>query len=151
MENKSEINKMISVIIPVYNAEDYLQECLDSIRKQSLTNIEIICIDDGSTDGSVSVIKNVMKEDFRIQLIEQTNQGAGTARNNGLKNATGKYVAFLDADDFFYDIDALWKMIEQCEKKDFLVCGSFSKKKEKSTISDLNFWGENRNMLSKKL
>ena len=101
MEIKSEIKKIISIIIPVYNAENYLQECLDSIRKQSLTNLEIICIDDGSTDNSVSVIKNVMKKDFRIQLIEQTNQGAGIARNNGLKNATGKYVAFLDADDFF--------------------------------------------------
>lgn len=148
MEIKSEINKIISIIIPVYNAENYLQECLDSIRKQSLTNLEIICIDDGSTDNSVSVIKNVMKKDFRIQLIEQTNQGAGIARNNGLKNATGKYVAFLDADDFFYDVDALWKMIEQCEEREVLVCGSFSKKIEKNVISDLNFWGENRNMLS---
>ena len=128
MEIKSEIKKIISIIIPVYNAENYLQECLDSIRKQSLTNLEIICIDDGSTDNSVSVIKNVMKKDFRIQLIEQTNQGAGIARNNGLKNATGKYVAFLDADDFFYDVDALWKMIEQCEEREVLVCGSFSKK-----------------------
>lgn len=92
-----------SVIIPVYNAENYLRECLDSIVNQTLTDIEIICVDDGSSDGSSDIIKEYVSRDERIKFISQDNLSAGVARNNGLKIATGEYVHFLDADDLLYD------------------------------------------------
>ena len=89
----------VSIIIPVYNAEKYLHECLESICSQTYNNIEILCVDDGSTDMSAETIKTFQKEDKRIVLIQQTNQYAGVARNNGFDAAKGEYVVFLDADD----------------------------------------------------
>lgn len=91
----------ISVIIPVYNAEKYLIQCLDSICNQSLQDIEIICVDDGSTDTSYAILLEYQKKDTRIQIYQQTNQYAGAARNHGMRHATGKYLLFLDADDYF--------------------------------------------------
>ena len=91
----------VSVIVPVYNAEAHLKECLESICGQTLENIEIICVDDGSTDGSAEIIRHMAASDVRITLIQQNNAGAGAARNNGLRNARGRYLSFLDADDFF--------------------------------------------------
>lgn len=90
----------VSVIIPVYNVEKYLEECLDSIINQTLKEIEIICIDDGSTDSSLNVLENYKKKDKRIIVLQQQNLGAGAARNKGLDLARGKYLSFLDADDF---------------------------------------------------
>ncbi len=92
-------NIKISVIIPVYNAEKYLRECLDSIVKQTLQEIEIICIDDGSTDNSLAVLREYERKDERLKIIEQANSGAGVARNAGMKAARGEYLAFMDADD----------------------------------------------------
>lgn len=94
-------NIKISVIIPVYNVEKYLEECLESIVHQSLKEIEIICVDDGSTDGSVDILKRYACEDKRFILRRQKNQGGGAARNLGLACASGEYVVFLDSDDFF--------------------------------------------------
>ena len=91
----------VSVIIPVYNVEPYLKQCMDSVVGQTLKDIEIICVDDGSTDGSLDILKEYATEDSRIQIIEQKNAGAGAARNNGMRHATGKYLSFLDSDDFF--------------------------------------------------
>lgn len=91
----------VSVVIPVYNVEPYLHECLDSLIGQSMQEIEIICVDDGSTDKSVEIIEAYIKRDSRVKLIRQQNQYAGVARNNGLAVATGEYVIFLDSDDFF--------------------------------------------------
>lgn len=122
--------KKISVIIPVYNCEKYIEECLDSVLKQTLSEIEIICIDDGSVDSSIEKIQKYVLSDERIILLRQENQGQGIARNNGLKHATGKYVAFLDADDFYLDEDALEKMYLLCEEKKVSVCGSFRKNLE---------------------
>lgn len=93
----------VSVIIPVYNVEEYLRECLDSVANQTLKDIEIICIDDGSTDSSLGILKFYAKLDRRIIVCSQENQGAGAARNKGLKIATGKYIAFMDPDDFYPD------------------------------------------------
>lgn len=89
----------VSVIIPVYNAEKYLNESLDSILAQTLTDIEIICVDDGSTDSSSAILEQYAKEDGRITVLQQNNKGAGAARNLGMKCATGKYFYFFDADD----------------------------------------------------
>lgn len=91
----------VSVIIPVYNVEPYLKQCMDSVVGQTLKDIEIICVDDGSTDNSLDILREYAAEDSRIQIIEQKNAGAGAARNNGMRYATGKYLSFLDSDDFF--------------------------------------------------
>ena len=91
----------VSVIVPVYNTEKYLNQCVDSLLNQTLKNVEFIFVDDGSTDRSVEIIEEYQRKDDRIRLIKQKNQYAGVARNNGMKVATGKYIIFLDSDDFF--------------------------------------------------
>jgi len=91
----------VSVIIPVYNVEDYLPQCLDSVLGQTLKDIEVICVDDGSTDKSPEILKEYADKDSRVLVIHQENQFAGAARNKGLEIAKGEYLSFLDADDFF--------------------------------------------------
>lgn len=91
---------MISIIVPVYNTEKYLSQCLESITNQSYKNIEIILINDGSTDRSGEICRIWSKKDSRIILIEQENQGQGNARNKGIKIASGKYLLFVDSDDY---------------------------------------------------
>lgn len=93
--------KSISIIIPVYNAEQYIKTCLDSILKQTFCDYELILVDDGSTDGTFGILQAYAKEDSRIIILNQKNQFAGVARNKGMERAQGKYVLFLDADDFF--------------------------------------------------
>ncbi len=108
-ENKKENKKgnrkedviKVSVIIPVYNAEKYLAQCLDSVAGQTLKELEIILVNDGSTDGSLRLMQSYQKKDARIQIVDQNNQGPAMARNAGLGLAKGEYLAFLDADDFF--------------------------------------------------
>jgi glycosyltransferase involved in cell wall biosynthesis len=90
----------ISVIIPVYNAEKFLSRCLESIISQDYKNLEIICVDDGSTDESLNLINYYANKDSRIKIISQFNQGAAQARNKGIKQATGDYISFIDADDY---------------------------------------------------
>lgn len=91
---------VVSVILPVYNVAPYLDKCLNSIEQQTLRKIEIICVDDGSTDESFKIIKRHQNQDHRIRIVAQENRGAGTARNVGMKLARGKYLSFLDADDW---------------------------------------------------
>lgn len=93
-------NVKISIIIPVYNIQNYIARCLDSILGQTLTEFEVICVNDGSIDNSVEVIKRYMDLDSRIKLINQKNAGPGAARNNGIRNAKGDYIGFVDGDDF---------------------------------------------------
>ncbi|HBC93036.1 MAG TPA: hypothetical protein DCZ10_09095, partial [Pelotomaculum sp.] len=90
-------NPLVSVIIPVYNAEKYLEECVSSVRNQTLRNIEIILVDDGSTDNSLNIIYEYAKQDSRIKVLCQKQKFAGVARNNGLDQAHGDYVIFLDS------------------------------------------------------
>ncbi len=90
----------ISIILPIYNVESYLEECLESLRSQSLSGIEIICVNDGSTDNSKNILKKYVESDSRIKLINQDNSGQGIARNNGIKIATGEYIGFVDPDDW---------------------------------------------------
>ena len=98
----------VSVIIPVFNVEKYINECVESVVNQTLTDIEIICIDDGSTDNSLNLLKQI--PDPRIKIISQENKGLAAARNEGIKHATGEYIAFLDADDFlnYHALDKLY-------------------------------------------
>ena len=91
----------VSVIIPVYNAAKCLEQCIRSVMNQTLRGIEIICVDDGSSDASLEILRRLAQEDARIRVLEQPNQGAGAARNRGLSIAEGEYLSFLDADDFF--------------------------------------------------
>ena len=93
-------NPKVSVIVPCYNCEKYLQKCLDSVDNQSFTDFEVICIDDGSTDKSINVLQKFQEKDSRFTIITQKNQGQSKARNVALAKATGNYICFLDADDY---------------------------------------------------
>lgn len=95
------MNPKVSIIIPVYNAANYIRNTLDSVAGQTYKNLEIICVDDGSTDDSLSILEKYSKADSRISIIRQKNKYAGIARNNGLAHASGDYVMFLDSDDIF--------------------------------------------------
>lgn len=90
----------ISVIVPIYNSEKYLRPCIESILNQTLSEIEIILINDGSTDSSLDICREYASKDSRIRIIEQSNQGVGAARNSGLENAKGEYIGFVDSDDY---------------------------------------------------
>lgn len=114
-------NPKVSVIIPVYNAEKYLVKCLNSVVNQTLKDTEIICVDDGSTDKSLEILNDYAKKDSRFKIIRQQNLFAGAARNNGIKNASGKYLVFWDSDDFF-EADALSVMYNKCEKYSADIC-----------------------------
>ena len=118
-------NVKISVIVPIYNAERYLVQCMDSIVSQTLREIEIICVNDGSTDDSERILKEYEAKDTRVRVISQKNAGAGAARNAGLKEAQGEYLSFLDADDFF-EPDMLEVAYEKAKerKAQILVFGS---------------------------
>ena len=98
----------VSVIIPVYNVEKYLEECLDSVVNQTLKEIEIICINDGSIDNSVKILEKYRDKYSNIKVINQKNLGVGRARNVGVKLAKGEYIFFLDSDDYI-EVDALEK------------------------------------------
>ena len=93
-------NDKISIIIPIYNSEQFINKCLDSTINQTYKNIEIICINDGSTDNSLKILKQYQKEDNRIKIIDKKNQGVSAARNDGLKKVTGEYITFVDSDDW---------------------------------------------------
>ena len=93
----------ISIIVPIYNAEQFLEKCLNSLINQTYQNLEIVCINDGSKDKSLSILKEYQKKDKRIIIIDQANQGVSEARNKGIKMATGEYICFCDADDSYKD------------------------------------------------
>ena len=105
----------VSVVMPIYNAGDYLTRAIGDVLRQSLTELELICVNDGSTDNSLSIIKSFMKKDQRIKLINQQNAGTSVARNVGIEAAVGQYIIFLDADDF-YEKDLLKLLYEAAEK-----------------------------------
>ena len=90
----------VSIIVPVYNEEQYLEECLESIRCQSLQDIEVICVDDGSTDGSLAIIKRFMQKDSRFRVIQKSNSGYGSSMNQGMDAAQGKYIGIVESDDW---------------------------------------------------
>lgn len=107
----------ISVIVPVYNSEDFLTESINSLLNQTFTDFEIICINDGSTDQSLRLLNNLKKRDNRIKIIDKENGGCGSARNVGIENAHGKYVYFFDPDDYIRE-DAFEKLYENAENND---------------------------------
>lgn len=113
----------ITVIIPVYNNEFFLPKCLDSVLSQTLKKIEVICIDDGSTDNSFEILKNYEKKDERIRVYNVSHGGPSKARNIGIRKAKGKYVAFMDSDDWYFDNDVLQTLYLTAEEKKVNICG----------------------------
>lgn len=113
---------MVSVIVPIYNSEDDIEKCLDSILKQSWNNLEIILIDDGSTDRSSSICDKLCEKDTRIKVIHQINKGVSCARNIGLTHAQGEYVVFVDSDDEL-TIDSIRIRMLKIEHCDLVVTG----------------------------
>ena len=105
----------VSIIIPIYNGEKHLAECLDTIQNQTYTNLEIICINDGSRDKSLSILKEYQKKDDRFIVIDQKNAGQSKARNEGIRRASGKYISFVDCDDFI-ELDMIEKMVLKAEE-----------------------------------
>lgn len=126
---------LVSVIVPVYNSEKYLKQCLDSICAQTLKDIEIICVDDGSADGSPELLREYSEQDERIKVLRQQNQYAGIARNNGIQHAQGEYLVFWDSDDFFEPqaLELMYQRITQADA-DICVCGGnqYLESKEKT-------------------
>lgn len=112
----------VSIVVPVYNVEKYLRQCMDSILNQTLADIEVICVDDGSTDSSPEILKEYAVKDTRVTVLRQKNAGAGAARNTGLAKARGTYLSFLDSDDFF-EPTMLEKAVRRIEEDnaDFVV------------------------------
>lgn len=113
----------ISVIIPVYNSEEYVARAIESVVYQTITHIEIICVDDGSDDRSAEIIKRYQETDSRIIYIYQENNGPGTARNTGLAHASGEYIAFLDSDDEYPDTGVLELLYTRAKSQNVSVCG----------------------------
>lgn len=139
-------NIKVSIIVPCYNAEKCLKNCIDSILKQSLKEIEIICVNDGSTDSTVNILQEYAKKDNRIIVVNKENGGASSARNEGLKYAKGEFLIFIDSDDYI-DSEMLSKMYEiakktksqlvKCNRKD--VYNAFTNKEvivDRKTIWD---------------
>ena len=106
----------VSVIIPVYNTEKYVRQAVESIRRQTLKDIEIIIVNDGSTDGSMTILEELTAQDERIKLFSQENQGLSVTRNVGLSHSTGEYVYFMDSDDLLVS-DTLLKCYVKCKEE----------------------------------
>jgi glycosyltransferase involved in cell wall biosynthesis len=128
----------ISVIVPVYNVEKYLRQCLDSILNQTFKDFECICVNDGSTDNSLQILNEYANKDSRIKIISQENKGLAGARNTGVKNANTKYLTFIDSDDWVDDkyLELLYTEIERT--KSDISCCNLKKyyQKENSYVSD---------------
>lgn len=117
----------ISVIVPVYNVQEYIVECLESIMIQELKDIEIIIVNDGSTDKSISNIQNIIDNNSNIHLINKVNGGLSSARNTGLSHAKGEYVLFVDSDDYL-EKDFLYKLYNEAKEYDLdIACGGYTK------------------------
>ncbi len=133
--HKARINytPKVSVIIPVYNTEKYLYECLESVTHQTLHEIEVICVDDGSTDGSLNILLEYAQNDHRFTVIQQENLYAGIARNAGFSQAFGEFVIFMDADDYYPAEDILFTLYTKAKKHNVYIAGG-----EFSSFTDTN-------------
>ena len=135
------MNPKVSIIVPVYNVGKYLQKCLNSISNQSYPNLEIIIVNDGSTDNSKIIAESFTKKDRRFTLINQPNSGQSSARNAGLKKATGEYISFIDGDDYvctdFISHLLAPFLISQSKKPVLSVCGIHYKRLKKNTASNV--------------
>ena len=135
----NEKDALISIIIPVYNAEKTIYKCLDSVTRQTYSNIEIIIINDGSTDPSGKICNEFAKTDKRIRLRNIENAGVVAARKVGLSMATGSYIAFVDSDDYI-DVDMLEKLYAAIQSKDYdvSICRYIIEKENKINVTEDN-------------
>lgn len=134
----------ISVIVPIYNADRYLERCLSSIIGQTYKNLEIICVDDGSTDNSLAICNKYSLLDNRIKVIHKNNGGVTSARKAGMKIASGEWVGFVDSDDWL-ELYAYERMIKKGEKKDVtLICGNFRRNYENHSIDYISKFNEDQ-------
>ncbi len=134
-----EINdSLVSIIVPVYNVEEYLPDCIESIINQIYKNIEIILIDDGSPDNSGLICDEYAKKDDRIKVIHKVNEGVSTGRNKGIEAAKGEFIVFVDSDDFL-NPDSIEILVNKQAKNDFdFVCGKLKRiTNEKSEVPDI--------------
>ena len=123
----------VSIIVPVYNVGKYLSKCLDSLINQTLEDIEIICINDGSTDNSLDILKSYSAKDSRIKIIDKPNEGLSITRNIGIHSATGKYIGFIDSDDWI-DLDFYEKLYSAITSNDVdIACATIVRKRENSS------------------
>lgn len=133
------MNELVSVIVPVYNAEMYIQECMESLLRQTYPYLEIILVNDGSMDASVSLCEAYEKKDERIILVHQDNKGVSAARNHGLWIASGEWVTFVDSDDWVED-NYIQVLLKNASDDVDIVCGNlpkgrlFSEKVQKDTL-----------------
>ena len=114
---------IVSVIVPVYNVEKFLPRCLESLLGQTLLEMEILCVDDASVDGSAEVVRGYARMDSRVRLLQQAHQGVSAARNLGIENAWGEFVAFVDGDDWV-ESTMLETLLAQAEGCDVVVCSA---------------------------
>jgi len=145
VKNLGEIK--VSVVLPVYNVGNYLEQCLRSLLDQTLQEIEIICVDDGSTDNSLEILMEYQKKDRRIQIIQQENHGAGAARNAGMAIAQGQFLSFVDSDDYF-DKDMLKLAYDKAVATNADVCiyKAFFYDNETGKISECSYSVKEKNL-----
>lgn len=131
---------LISIIVPVYNVEKYLSQCLDSLIYQTYKNIEILCVNDGSLDNSKNILDKYLLKDNRIKVINQKNQGLSAARNTGIAHANGKYIMFVDSDDWL-ELETCEIAVCEAEKEEAdLVFWSYTREYDKNSKDKLFFW-----------
>lgn len=126
-------NPKISIIVPVYNAKAYLEKCILSIMEQSYQRLEILLVDDGSTDGSSEMCDAIAIRDSRVKVIHQSNGGPSKARNTGIDAASGEYILFVDSDDYI-DKDMCLKLLENHDNYGMVICGVIREGKESSVF-----------------
>ncbi len=135
-EKQPVMNPKVSVIIPVYNKAQYLMQCLESVSQQSLSELEIIAVNDGSTDDSLPLLVDFWRNDNRLKIVNQKNFGVGPARNTGIAHAKGEYIAFMDPDDFYPDRDVLRQMYITASANKADICGGSFMMNENGVIQE---------------
>lgn len=132
----------VSIIVPVYNVEKFLPECLDSLINQTIKDIEIICVNDGSKDNSLTILQKYAQKDSRIKIIDQQNQGISAARNSGMKTASGEFIGFVDSDDWV-DLNYYEKLYNAAKKFDSdIAVGDFIREGKVLKSKKLKFKSE---------
>ena len=128
--------RIVTIVVPVYNSDKYLEKCLSSLVAQNYSNIEIVIVDDGSTDGSAAIIDSYAATDSRIKILHKQNEGVSAARNDAIKMATGDYLLFVDGDDYL-DADYVSTLVSEADEKDseLVVCGYVTEDTDGKMIS----------------
>ena len=136
----------VTVIVPIYNVEQYLRECLDSVISQTLADIEVICVNDGSIDKSQEILNEYSWKDARIKIINQINQGAYAARNTAIDIAQGDYLCFIDPDDYYPDKFVLENLYIAAINNNALICGGGFQENKSGTV--IKEWSGNLSQYS---